>query len=151
MRTLTLYVLLRAVNIALVCSNGIAKVKNFSASWVYFGGIRGAERIVGAYIHGSHLMEVPSYLRTVASSKSKNTNGKLQTYGSLSKASLWTCNRSKVVARAVSIQIPFWTRWFLQHGFACYEKQLTNAWRRPHSSAYRPTKGLIGERRYTEQ
>ena len=30
---------------------GIAKEKDFSAILVNFGGIRGAERIVGAYIH----------------------------------------------------------------------------------------------------
>ena len=29
-------------------------------SWVYFGGIHGAERIVGAYILGGWVMEVPS-------------------------------------------------------------------------------------------
>ena len=86
------------------CSNGIAKENDFSANRVYFGGLCGAERIVRAYIHGGWLMK--SHRTYVACLKSKNPNGihvASNLYELLCKASLWTCNRAKVVARAVPL------------------------------------------------
>ena len=55
-RTLTLYVLLRAVNVVLVCSNGIAKKKDVFSSLSLFRGITWSREVSGS-IHTGGLSD----------------------------------------------------------------------------------------------
>ena len=62
MRTLTLHVCYEPSLLRLFVAKELRK-RRTSSNCVYFGGLRGAEWIMGAYIHGGWLMEEPSYLR----------------------------------------------------------------------------------------
>lgn len=75
-----------------------------------FGGIRGAERLVEAYIyiHRYWVVEVTPYL--YSKFKSNNLTSRkflwqqqLHTYGLVCKASLWTSSRARVKARPVPL------------------------------------------------